>query len=136
MQRRRAHLQSRKQLPAFGRQLLNLRLQGAVPARHTGLGCSVMVCLDSWEWGRSQLWYRLVITLEQDPAELDFSMCAGLHTILVSSSARSPIARRDVAIRRLLAAQVASLRVVDMAEPSLGFFVKTEARGIERLEYA
>lgn len=123
-------------LPAFGRRLLEMRLAGVVPARHMGLGCSVVISMDSWKWGKAPLWYRLVITTEQDPAELDLSMVAGLNVVLVWSPALSMPARCDAAIKRLLAVEVATLRVINMADPHLGSFIKTEAQGIERTEYA
>lgn len=133
MSRPATHRQHHQPLPAYGRELLELRRQGLVPAHHL-----VLIALDSWKWGRSSAgsWYRLVISPEHDPAELDFSMVAGLDVLLCYAPAVTLVARRDAAIRKILRANPASLRVIDMVDPQLGFFIKSRKRGIELPEYA
>jgi len=116
-------------LPAFGRELVALRLRGLVPGR------TVVVSLDSWRWGRAFCFYQLVISAELNPLETDFCMIAGLDTILAWSSRVTTIARRDAVIRSVARSMPLSLWVVDMVAPEESFFVASRSRGIERPEY-
>lgn len=49
-------------LPAFGRELLDLRRRGLVPGR------TVVVSLDSWKWGRG--YPQLVVTDDLDDKDI------------------------------------------------------------------
>lgn len=110
----------RKVLPAFGRELLELRRRGLVPQRHLAVG-HVLVLLDHWQWGRcyeSQL-ARLVIAKDAEPARLDFSGAAGLDVSLVWSMRYSSPERFAAARDALLAFLPGALQVFEMdCEPT------------------
>lgn len=130
MVRRTNALQSREgrsKLPPFGRELLELRRRGLVPDR------TVVVSLDSWEWGKS--YPRLVVPPELDPSGADFSMLAAITCFVAWSSRRTPIARRESLVRAIARVRPSSLWVCDISAPHEAFFVISLSRGIERPEY-
>jgi len=67
---------ARRKLPAFGRELLELRRRGLVPERHPCVGHAVL-SVDNWRWAQCYA-SRLVIAPEVEPEEIDFSVLAGL----------------------------------------------------------
>jgi hypothetical protein len=115
-------------LPAFGRELLDLRRRGLVPGR------PVVISLDSWHFGRA--YPRLVIPGELDPAQIDLSMVAGIDTFVAWSSRISTIARRDALIRALVRCGPCFLWACDIAAPEESFIVISRARGLELPEYS
>jgi hypothetical protein len=121
-------IRNARRLPAFGRELLNLRRKGLVPGR------TVVVALDSWRWGRG--YPQLVVPDELDPLEIDFCMIAGIEVFLAWSSAKTRIDRRDSLIRSLVACEPRFLWCCDMAAPEESFIVISRAHGLERPEYA
>jgi len=123
---RRANQRAR--LPGFGRELVELRRQGMVPAR------PIVVALDSWKWGRS--YPRLVVAEDLDPSEADFSVVAGLECFLAWSSKVTSVARRDTLIRVLVKCAPIFLWACDMAAPHESFIVVSRAKGLELREYA
>lgn len=120
------HTQPR--LPAFGRELLELRRQGLRPE---GL---LVVALDTWEFGKA--YARAVIAKDVEPANTNFAFVADLDVALIWLPTLTPIARRDAAIRRILFFNPASLRVIVMADPVGWIWVKSHARGLEMPEMA
>jgi hypothetical protein len=114
-------------LPAFGRELIELRRRGLVPGR------TVIVSLDSWRWGKA--YPRLVVPEDLDPAEIDFSMIAGIETFVVWSSKISTIARRDALIRALVRCAPCFLWACDVAATEESFIVISRAKGLELPEY-
>lgn len=127
------HTVHRKQLPAYGRELLELRQRGLVP-RPGFMFAHVIICLDSWRWAKQHT--RVVVPEDADPSALDFTMVAGLNVLLVYQTTRTLIARRDALITAMLKYLPAELVVFDMDAPHESFVVKSSARGLEREEYA
>lgn len=122
-------------LPAYGRELLDLRRRGLVPECHVFFG-DVLVVLDDWKAGTAIRLYRMVIAKDHDPALLEFSMVAGLDVIIAYKPSVTMCERRDAALRQILRAEPASLRVIDLEAPSLGFWIKSRKHGLEMPEYA
>lgn len=115
-------------LPAFGRELVELRRRGLVPGR------PVVVSLDSWRWGKA--YPRLVVPADLEPEVADFSAIAGIDCFLAWSSKNTTIARRDSIIRALVRCAPCFLWSCDMAAPEESFIVISRARGLELPEYA
>jgi hypothetical protein len=115
-------------LPAFGRELLELRRRGFVPGR------TVVVSLDSWRYGK--LYQRLVVPDDLDPQVVDFRMIAGLDVFVAWSSARTRVDRRDSLIRALVRCLPRFLWCCDIAAPQESFIVVSRARGLELPEYS
>ena len=63
--------QNYKRFPAFGKQLLQLRLAGKIPEK------SVDVVFD-WNLGRNKCFLRIVLADEVPPSELELRYLAGL----------------------------------------------------------
>lgn len=61
-------------LPPFARGLLAKRMAGLAPARHLVIACD-------WDVVRNARW-RIVVPADQDPAEFDFRVVAGLEVII------------------------------------------------------
>ena len=123
-----AHSQkTARRLPAFGRELLQLRLRGLVPAR------AVVVSLDCWDWGIGSP--RLVVPPDMVPEQTDFSMLAAIDIFLAWSSTITPIERRDAVVRAIARCAPSYLWVLDIAAPEDAFFVISRTRGVERPEY-
>jgi hypothetical protein len=70
-----------RRLPAFGKDLLELRQKGLVldPPE-------VFVSLDSWKWALSRA--RVVVSKDADPVELELCFVAGIAVWLGSVAAR------------------------------------------------
>ena len=119
----------KRRLPPFGRELLALRLSGLVPAAY-----AVIVVLDSWKIAK--LLPRIVLPNDADPAQVIFSMLAALDVAIAWTQTITPIERRDEAIREILKFSPASLRVIDMETPELGFWILSRKNGLERPEFA
>jgi hypothetical protein len=122
-------------IPAYGKDLLDLRRRGFVPKQHPLFG-HVVIALDDWHIGKAIDVYRLVIPSNADPAAMSFSMIAGLEVVLVYAT-RSLISKRtDAALRAVMRFKPATLRVVIANHPKHGFWVLSHRRGLERPEYA
>lgn len=119
----------RARLPAFGRELLELRRKGLVPNPP-----QCYVCLDLWEWAIGHT--RVVVAPDADPAALDYSMVAGIDVTVLHSLKVTPPARRDALLRALVRANPLRLYAMDIDVPAASFFVKSVAVGVERQEYA
>ena len=120
---------TRRRLPPFGRKLLTLRISGFVPAAY-----AVIVALDSWKIAK--LLPRVVLPNDLDPAQVNFSMLAALDVAIAWTQTITPIERRDEAIRSILKFSPASLRVIDMESPELGFWIVSHKNGLERPEFS
>jgi len=123
----------RKPLPAYGRELLELRRQGLVPERGF-CNAHVIVCLDCWDIARNRC--RLVVARDADPLSLDFMAVAGLDVLVAVNSTMSDQARRDATVRAILTGNPASLYELDARAPHQGRFIKSRALGIELQEFA
>jgi hypothetical protein len=66
----------KRKLPAFARELLAKRERGLAPRR------DLLIATD-WNSGKAWRPWRIVVAPEDDPAELDFSVVAGLSCLLV-----------------------------------------------------
>jgi hypothetical protein len=65
----------KRRLPAFARALVEKRRQGLAPQRDLLISC---------DWGLGKAWsWRIVVTDDDDPEELDFAIVAGLSCLLV-----------------------------------------------------
>lgn len=104
-----------RQLPAFGRALLDIRRRGLVPLRHAHLG-HVLVLLDNWRWGRifDSALHRLVVPTDADPTALDFAGTAGLDVTLVWSRRYSMPSRMQAALASLVAVPVKVAQVLEL----------------------
>lgn len=120
---------ARLRLPAFGRELLELRRKGLVPNPR-----ECIVCIDNWKWATNKT--RVVVAPDADPALLDFSMLADLDVTVPHSLKVTPPARRDALLRALVRANPRRIYALDMDLPAASFFVKSVAAGVERQEYA
>jgi hypothetical protein len=124
-----SYISSGKRLPAFGRELLQIRQRGLAP------DCPLIaVCLDGWTWGKA--YARCVIPPDLDPLHADLRFVAGLDTVLILSPSVTTIERRDATIRQLLACLPASLRSLEIADPILWTWIKSRKHGLELMEYA
>lgn len=119
-------------LPAFGRELLDLRENGMVP-KPGWCGAHVLIVLDSWEIA-SRRW-RLVIAPGDNPAELDFLGVAGLETIIIHDARVTERGRLDAAIRAVLRSNPSSLATFNIVAPHAVEIIKSRAVGIERWEF-
>lgn len=129
-----SHLQvSRLRLPPFGRELMEVRQRGHVPAPGW-CGAHVIVVLDDWQIASSR--FRLVIPSSDVPENFDFSAIAGLAVILVYDSRRTERERLNAAIRALLRYLPDQLTAFDVARPHAPLIVKSKAVGIELAEFA
>jgi len=118
----------RLKLPAFGRELLQVRERDMVPVRGFA-NAHVIVCLDTWSLARNR--WRLVIDRQDDPLGLDFVGVAGLDVLLVVDSGLSDTTRRDAAARAILRGLPKSLIELDVRAPHRLRFIKSRAVGIE-----
>jgi hypothetical protein len=104
--RRPAGTRSRK-LPAYGRELLDLRRRGLVPDP------PLIIVSVGWNVTRAHgphlLGYGLVVGDEDDPGALDFCGVAGLPVLVVSDD-ETPIARVQSVVDGLLRFAPRSLR--------------------------
>lgn len=130
---------TQKRLPAFGREILELRRKGMVPAvQRNGHACTrFFVTLDTWDYGKD--YARVVVTPEHDPAALDFSFVAGLDVELMWLPRATSLARRDATIRALVRAnpQRLMLWTVGTGEPvTRATWIISKGFGLELAEYA
>ena len=129
-----------KRLPAYGKRLLGIRQCGIVPP-----GPYVVVCLDSWDWGKK--FDRCVVTPDLDPAQTDFKFVAGLDVVLIFDRHITSPDRVDATIRELLQCLPISLRTLSasstVTRDAAGVFedvhelrwIKSRAAGIELEQY-
>jgi hypothetical protein len=115
-------------LPPFGRELLELRRKGLVPAR------PVVVGLDRWDWGKVQP--RIVLPADLDPTDVDLSYLAALDVELVWSASVTSVARRDSTLRAIVRVSPSFLWCIDIDAPEHGFFVISRRDGLLMPEYA
>jgi hypothetical protein len=120
-------------LPAFGRELLDIRVRGLVPAR-SWCNAHVLIVVDNWSIARNR--WRLVVAPEADPERLDFSGCAGLDCIIIHDSRSTEPARLDAAIRSVLRGLPSSLATFNVVAPHVARLIKSRAVGIELAEFA
>lgn len=131
--------QDNAQLPAYARELAELRRQGYRPAGET-----VIVRLDTWpsreHFGIAGLtpgrptsvrYPQVTVPPDTDPNELDFSFAHDLDVIVPHSRSKSTPARLKALLRRTLAADPRRLIVLDMEHAGRAWFIKSIARGIE-----
>jgi hypothetical protein len=118
----------RPRLPAFGRELLDLRRKGLVPNPP-----EVFVSVDSWDWAKNRT--RVVVASDAEPADLDFSFVAGIDVWLGWWPDKTPIERRNATVRAILACL--PLRVIMIAHEDTPRFVwiKSVQLGIELAEF-
>jgi hypothetical protein len=114
-------------LPAYGRQLLDLRRCGMVPERE------IVIALDCWKWGEG--WPRMVVPHDIDAAAADFLPVAGIPCFLAWGSSKTTLARRDQIIKAIVRCRPSFLWLVDMEMPEQSFIVVSHARGLELEEY-
>jgi hypothetical protein len=118
----------RQKLPAFGRELTELRRRGLVPNPP-----EVRVAIDSWEWARGRT--RVVIAPDADPSTLDFSFVAGLDVLVGWWPAITARERRDAAIRSILRGLPRRLLVLQYGQEPAILWVKSQSVGIELAEF-
>jgi len=98
-----------RKLPAFAKALIAKRRKGLAPVRDL---------LISADWSSGKAWspWRIVVAPDDDPAQLDFSICAGLSCLLCGNSqARlDTIARAIIPFgpKRLIGAEYGGRRVL------------------------
>lgn len=122
----------RLKLPAYGRELLDIREQGMVPVRGF-CNAHLIVSLDSWDLARNR--WRLVIAPDDNPLTLDFLGVAGLDVLLAVNSGVSDLTRRNDAARSILRSNPASLIELDARAPHTLRFIKSRKVGIELREF-
>ncbi len=120
-------------LPAYGRDLLDLRERGMVPERGWCLA-HVLIVLDSWNVA-ARRWRLVVSRADDDPAGLDFAGCAGLDCILIHDSRITAPDRLKAAIWAVLRGSPSSLATFDVLEPHKVRIIKSRAIGIELQEF-
>lgn len=119
-----------KRLPAFGREILELRRRGLRPRG------GIILAIDSWNYGIGTSRARAVITPDLDPAALDYSFVAGLDVELVWLPKLTPKERLDATIRAVLRCAPQRLLVWNMGEQAGVKVIKSKEVGIELAEYA
>ena len=124
--------QLRARLPAYGSELLALRLRVLVPARGW-CNAHVLIVLDDWRIA-SQRW-RLVVTRDSNPSALDFICVAGLDVVLVYDSRRTDGDRLHETARAILRGLPASLATFDACQPNQTCIIKSRAAGIELADF-
>lgn len=117
-----------KRLPAFGREILELRRKGLVPQG------GVIVAIDTWNYGTHRA--RVVIAPDVDPGALDYSFLAALDVELVWLPKVTSAARRDVTIRAILRCNPKRLLMWAIGADPEVVWIKSVLVGIERAEYA
>ena len=130
---------TRARLPAYARELEELRRQDFRPAGET-----VIVRLDSWPPrehiglagltpGRppSVRYPQVTVAEDADPDALDFSFARDLDVIVPHLRSKSAPARLKALLRKALAADPRRLIVLDMERDGRAWFVKSVDRGIE-----
>lgn len=126
-------------LPAYARELAELRRQGQRPAGET-----VIVRLDSWPPkehiglagvtpGRpeSVRYPQVTVAADADPDALDFSFARDLDAIVPHWRSKSPPPRLRSLLRRVLEADPRRLIVLDMERNGRAWFIKSVDRGVE-----
>lgn len=119
---------TRFRLPAFGRELMELREQGLIPA--DGM---CIVSLDSWAYGKGRA--RVVVTPDVEPDSLDFSFTAAIDVTLVHVPTLTSIERRDACIRALLRCNPTRLLVCTISDVIKLTWIKSRSVGIELEEF-
>jgi hypothetical protein len=123
----------RLRLPAFGRDLLDLREKGLVP-RPGWCNANVLIVLDSWTIAAAR--WHLVVKPDDNPAELDFLGCAGLDCILIYDSRITDRPRLRAAARSVLRRKPSSLAAFDVVVPHRVELIKSHKVGVELAEFA
>lgn len=129
-----ANRDSRQKLPAFGREILELRRRGLVPANERGVAEPVYVLVDTWDLAKHRR-YRVVVPKEAEPADLEFAFVAGIDVFVIWRMSSTSNARRDAVLRALVAAAPRFLFVIDWEAPEHGFVVVSFKDGLIRPEY-
>lgn len=111
-----------KKLPAYGKELLSLRLAGFEPPPHPWFG-DVIISLDSWDYANGKT--RLVVTDDSDLDELDFTLVAGLYVTVAYDPTVTHVERRELLISKLLAVDVSAIFMQDMDAPGRSYFAKS-----------
>lgn len=114
-------------LPAYGRDLLELRRRGLRPES------IVIVAIDSWAYGMA--YARVVVSKELAPAEINFAFVAALDVAIVWLPDITTTERRDAVARQVLKFDPVSLRVIEIADPVRWLWIKSRAQGVEMPEY-
>lgn len=122
----------RGKLPAFGRELLEIRRQGLVPKRGFWLA-HVVVVLDCWRLARG--FQRLVIAPDDDPLALDFTVVAGLDVFLVWDSRVSAAERLKAAVDAVLGGQPHDVCAMDVSLSHEMKIIRAPKLGIERAKF-
>jgi hypothetical protein len=122
-----AHNAQRLKLPAYGRELLDLRRRGLVPARGWCFA-HVLIVVDVWALGTGRT--RLVIDPADDPAALDFRTLAGLDCVVCYDSRRSERSRVNAALRAVLAGSPNEVIAFDVAHSHAPRVVRAPALGL------
>lgn len=130
---------TRARIPAYARELAELRRQGQRPAGET-----VIVRLDSWPPkehiglagvtpGRpeSVRYPQVTVAADADPDALDFSFARDLDAIVPHWRSKSPPPRLRSLLRRVLEADPRRLIVLDMERNGRAWFIKSVDRGVE-----
>lgn len=130
-----AQHESSRKLPAFGREILELRRRGLVPANERGAAEAVYVVLDDWKTCARRRW-RVVVPKDAAPAELNFAFIAGLECFVIWRLSLTTNARRDALLRSLLAAGPRFLFCFDWEDPAHSFQIIGPKQGLLRPEYA
>lgn len=123
--------QPRRRLPAYARELAELRQQGMRPKSNT-----VIVRLDCWPAGDRPLsvrWPQVVCPPHALPASLDFCFLADLEVVVAYWRSKSEPSRLKSLLRCILTADPRILIVLDMeaADGTRAWFVKSMSNGLE-----
>lgn len=130
---------TRTQLPAYARELAELRRQGYRP-----MGETVIVRLDTWPSnehigvagltpGRpaSVRHPQVTVAADSDPNTLDFAFVRDLDVIVPHRRSKSTPTRLKALLRKVVAADPRRLIVLDIEHAGRAWFVKSVDRGLE-----
>jgi len=123
---------TRLRLPAFGRELLDIRYRHMVPVRGW-CGAHVLIVLDSWKIAANR--WHLVVVPQDDPANLDFQGCAGIDCIIIFDARVTEPSRLDATIRAVLRGLPSSLNTFNVVVPHMVRIIKSRAVGLELKEF-
>jgi hypothetical protein len=120
---------SRLRLPPYGRELMQMREAGLVPA--DGM---CVVSLDSWQYGKGRS--RVVITADLDPEQINFAFVAGIDATIIHDPCITSTDRRNACIRALLRFNPTRLLVCTLGDVTRLQWIKSKAVGVELAEFA
>ncbi|HLP99416.1 MAG TPA: hypothetical protein VK149_13345 [Sideroxyarcus sp.] len=102
--------QPKKRLPAYGKELMQVRMSGGVPKN--GCGNGMVVVTYGWNWGKC--FKRVVLDKGVPPAQYEFRFLAGLDVMVVFEGVDEGRLLGDL-IQEILSVKPRWLATCDMA---------------------